>query len=299
VARPPTDGAPRCFVTYNSGVVFIPRAKGIIAGLCLAFAVTSASAGPVERPAARLQARAWVGIGMAPAGGGTGVPVTRVGRGSPAQRAGLLQGDRIVAVDGARVTGPEQVTQAVSSRPAGETLTLSLVRDDKPLSVAVTTEARPAENDLLRREFVGAFAPEWERAMPLAGAPSTMAQLRGRVVIVDFWASFCGPCRVSMPALSALATQKGALGLTVVGITSDGAESAAIMANRLGVRYPIVLDPETKIAAKYFVSALPTLFVVDRKGVVRHVQVGFDPKADAATRAMVDALLAEPAEPRP
>ncbi len=299
MARPPTDGAPRCFVTYNSRAVFIPRKKALVAGLCLLLSVATAAAGPVQGAAPRASGRAWLGVGMAPGAGGTGVPITRVGRGSPAQRAGLQAGDRIVAVDGAPVAAPEQVTQAVSSHAAGDTLTLSLIRDAKSLAIAVVTEARPAENDLLRREFVGAFAPEWERPMPFAGAPSSLAQLRGRVVIVDFWASFCGPCRVSMPALSALASQKGALGLTVVGITSDGAESAAVTATRLGVRYPIVLDPEAKIAGKYFVSALPTLFVIDRKGVVRHVQVGFDPRADAATRAIVDTLLAEPAEPLP
>ena len=114
------------------------------------------------------------------------------------------------------------------------------------------------------------------------------------MVLVDFWATWCGPCRMIAPRLSALQDKLGAQGLSVVGVTTDPAEKAATYTELSGIKYPSLSDPGSMVSRAYHVSGIPSLFVVDRRGVVREVFVGFDPTRDAKLEALVQALLAEP-----
>jgi thiol-disulfide isomerase/thioredoxin len=143
-------------------------------------------------------------------------------------------------------------------------------------------------------DHVGAPAPEWTDLAPTSGFPGSMAALRGHVVVVDFWATWCGPCREVAPVLSGWQARYGAQGLNVVGITTDPATAAASFKEQLGLRYPMASDPHGATSSLYGVSALPTLFVVDRHGVVREVTVGTGPDESARLEALVQALLAEP-----
>jgi peroxiredoxin len=99
------------------------------------------------------------------------------------------------------------------------------------------------------------------------------------------------------PKLSALQARYGAQGLTVVGITTDSADKAALFAERNDMKYGVVVDGEGETSRAYSVSSLPTLFVVDRRGVVRSVEVGYEPSEDARLDQLVRDLLAEPTDP--
>jgi len=80
-----------------------------------------------------------------------------------------------------------------------------------------------------------------------------------------------------------------------VGITTEGAEEAAVFAERTGMRYAIAVDAKAETSRLYNVSALPTLFVIDKRGVVRDVAIGYDPAREAQIEQLVRQLLAEPA----
>jgi thiol-disulfide isomerase/thioredoxin len=121
-----------------------------------------------------------------------------------------------------------------------------------------------------------------------------VASLRGKVVIVDFWATWCGPCRLAMPRLSAMQARYGAQGLRVVGLTADPAERVADFTARAGLKYPVEVDTHGSTSVAYGVSVLPTLYVIDKRGVVRDVATGFDPGRDAQIEALVKQLLSEP-----
>jgi thiol-disulfide isomerase/thioredoxin len=236
-----------------------------------------------------------MGVSM-DAGSDTGVRVEHVIRGSPAQHAGVLAGDRIVAVDGVNVTSAQHVTRSVASHKVGESVTLSVERAGNALSISVLLAARPSGDDMLRMNLVGAPAPEWSNVTALAGAPSTVASLKGKVTLIDFWASWCLPCRMIAPKLGGLRDRFGAQGLSVVGITTDDAEQAAVFAERHHMRYPSVVDKAGETSRAYGISGLPTVVLVDKTGVVRDVFVGFDPSADARLEATIKKLLAEPAQ---
>lgn len=117
------------------------------------------------------------------------------------------------------------------------------------------------------------------------------------IVLVDFWASWCGPCRMLAPRLSALKDKFGAQGLTVVGITTDDAEKAAVFAEKHQMRYGIVVDNSGDTSRAYGITGLPTMLLIDKKGIVRDVFVGYDPSGDARVEAALKTLLAETAPP--
>ena len=254
---------------------------------------------PAPLPA--LRAAPWLGVQM-DSGGDIGVTVEKVVRGSPAEKAGIRAGDRIVGVDGAKITAPAQVTRAVGQHKVGEPAAVDIERRGTAMTITVVLAARPSGDDILKMDLVGAPAPAWTKVSALAGAPSSIGQLRGRVVLVDFWASWCGPCRMLAPRLSALKDKLGAQGLTVVGITTDDAEKAAVFAEKHQMRYGIVVDKDGDTSRAYGVTGLPTMVLIDKKGVVRDVLVGYDPSGDARLEATLKTLLAEtapPAQPLP
>ena len=230
-------------------------------------------------------------------GGDIGVTVERVVRGSPAEKAGLKQGDRIVSVDGTKTTAPGQVTRAVGQHKVGDTVTVDYERRGAATTATVVLAQRPSGDDILKMDLVGAPAPVWTKTASLGLAPSSIAQLRGRVVLLDFWASWCGPCRMLAPRLSALKDKFGVQGLSVVGITTDDAEKAAVFAERHQMRYGVVVDKDGDTSRAYGVSALPTMILVDKKGIVREVFIGYDPSGDARLESTVKTLLAEPGPP--
>lgn len=277
------------------------RATAFAATVAVFASSARAHAGEGEMPAPALRAAPWLGVQMN-AGGDIGVTVEKVVRGSPAEKAGIHAGDRIVAVDGAKTTAPGQVTRAVGQHKVGEVVSVAIERRGTATTSSVVLAARPSGDDILKMDLVGAPAPAWTKVSALAGAPSSIAQLRGRVVLVDFWASWCGPCRMLAPRLSALKDRFGAQGLTVVGITTDAAEKAAVFAEAHQMRYGIVIDNEGDTSRAYGITGLPTMLLVDKKGVVRDVFVGYDPSGDARVEAALKTLLAEaapPAQPLP
>lgn len=251
---------------------------------------------PPGRALPTLPLAPWIGVQMNN-GSDIGVTVQHVVRGSPAEKAGLKTGDRIVAVDGNRTTTPVHVTRAVGQHKVGETVSVEIERGGNPTTAPVILAARPAGDDILKMDLVGAPAPVWVKVAPVGGAPSSIAQLRGRVVIVDFWASWCGPCRMLAPRLSALKDKFGAQGLSVIGITTDEAEKAAVFAEKFQMRYPIVVDKDGDTSRAYGITGLPTMLLVDKKGIVRDVVVGYDPTGDAKVEATLKTLLAEAAPP--
>lgn len=116
-------------------------------------------------------------------------------------------------------------------------------------------------------------------APALDGKTLRLADLRGKVVYVDFWASWCGPCRESLPVLDRLHRDLGSQGFRVLTVNVDTeTKLAQRMAQQLKLDLPVALDPEGKWAEKYALPGMPTGYLVDRKGVVRSVHGGYKGK---------------------
>lgn len=126
------------------------------------------------------------------------------------------------------------------------------------------------------------------------GATVTAEQLRGRVVFINVWATWCPPCRAEMPALQQLATAYAAESLVVLGFSVDRGPASAVdqfLASR-GIRYPNAIVDQGTVQAFGGVRGYPTSFLLDRDGVVRHTVMG--PVGVLTLRPAIRRLLAEP-----
>ena len=258
----------------------------------------AASAGGAETRG--ITGHAWLGVAMEKGSAGSvGVHVRHVLRGSPAEKAGLREGDFIRAIDGEKVASPEDVSRIVAGHEPGDAIVASLARAQGAVSIRIPLALRPPQDEMLRMDRVGMFAPSWAGLEPVGDAPPSLSSMRGKVVLLDFWATWCGPCRLLAPKLSGLQARYGAQGLRVVGVTTDAPEKAALFAQRVSMRYPITIDRRGETSRAYDVSALPTLFVIDKRGVVRDVAVGYDEGREAQIETLLQTLLSEPAPTEP
>jgi thiol-disulfide isomerase/thioredoxin len=259
------------------------------------FAFLGEPSGPREAVAQGAPRRAWLGVELDAAPGG-GVLAKHVVTASPAKQAGLADGDVIVSADGALLDAPQQLVARVALVGPGNSLRLHVRRGSAERDVPVTLAPFPGADQLLRLDKLGTFAPSWGPLAPVAGSvPANISQLRGRVVVLDFWATWCAPCRLMAPQLSRWQSSYGAQGLAVVGVTSDPVPVAYRTAQALDLRYPVASDARDATASLYGVHALPTMFVVDKRGVIREVFVGYDPSRHKEIERLLLTLLAEPA----
>jgi thiol-disulfide isomerase/thioredoxin len=123
---------------------------------------------------------------------------------------------------------------------------------------------------------------------------ASIRKFQGKVLYVDFWASWCTSCIASFPFMERMYRELGPRGLEVVGVNMDErpADAARFLA-RHAVSFPLALGANADCAKKFGVKAMPSTFLVDRRGNVRLVHSGFRPDEGVTLRAMVEKLLAE------
>jgi len=118
------------------------------------------------------------------------------------------------------------------------------------------------------------------------------AELRGQVVYVDFWASWCVPCVRSMPALRTLYGKYRERGFVVIGVNKDmEASERERFLRRFPVSFPLVLDADDAVAKAFAVKTMPSGYLIDRAGVVRQVHQGFTVETEQALAKQIEVLL--------
>lgn len=140
---------------------------------------------------------------------------------------------------------------------------------------------------------LGSEAPPFS-LKDLGGREVTLASLRGRVVVLDFWATWCGPCKAAMPAMQKIHDDYAGKEVTVLGIDvwERKPEAGPAYFQSKGYSYGCLLEGEA-LAGAYGITGIPTLVIIDRSGKVAFIETGFGPDEDAALRAAIDAVLAK------
>jgi peroxiredoxin len=138
--------------------------------------------------------------------------------------------------------------------------------------------------------LVGAPAPEFELKEVAGGGDQSLAAYSGKVVIVDFWATWCEPCKQSFPAYQKLVDQMNGE-LVVVGVSQDDdATGIAAFRSETGAKFPLVWDEGKGVAKSYDPPSMPTAFIVDKSGIVRFVHVGYRAGDEATLEEEVRSL---------
>jgi thiol-disulfide isomerase/thioredoxin len=169
----------------------------------------------------------------------------------------------------------------------------------------------PPRNRILGLILIGAAATGIAGAAavaPLAsGAPAPTFQLdsaegkavdlsglKGRVIMINFWASWCGPCRKEMPILEQLNKQYRSKGLTLIGVNVEPDSKAALnWLKETPVSFPILFDTDSRVSKLYQVAGMPNTVIVDRRGTVRYIHRGYQAGAENEYLDQIRQLIRE------
>ena len=129
----------------------------------------------------------------------------------------------------------------------------------------------------LAADPTGAPAPQFTLTAR-SGANVSLGQYRGQVVMLNFWASWCGPCRQEMPLLDSIYTKYKRMGFTLIGVNVEpDSKSANDWLKQTPVSFPILYDKESKVSKMYDVEGMPSTVIIDRAGKVRALHRGYKP----------------------
>ena len=164
--------------------------------------------------------------------------------------------------------------------------------------VARRGAGQPTRPDLSTVTFVASPVPEHRTApgftLPLLDGtgPTSLARYPGKIVVLNLWASWCGPCRDESPKLQSVWESYRSLGVQFLGVDQqDSKAEASAFVREFGLTYPIAFDPDGSVAASYGALGLPTTFVIDASGVIRYRFLGrVDP---AGLQDVLQGLMAE------
>ena len=140
-------------------------------------------------------------------------------------------------------------------------------------------------------ERIGAQAPDFSLAPDGGGAPIGPATFAGKVLIVDFWATWCAPCRQSFPVYQKLVDKFDGK-LAVIGVSvDDAADGIGKFKSETGVKFPLVWDQGQSVAGAYKPGTMPTSFLIDRSGLVHAIHEGFRQGDEATLEQEIRSLL--------
>ncbi len=129
----------------------------------------------------------------------------------------------------------------------------------------------------------------------LDGTKVTLSDLRGKIVVINLWATWCPPCRAETPALENAYVQYKDSGVVVLGLNvtnQDSEKDVPLFVEEFGLTFPILLDRDGSVSALYQLKGLPTTYFVNREGIIRTVVVG-GPMSETFIRSKIEALLQE------
>jgi cytochrome c-type biogenesis protein len=159
--------------------------------------------------------------------------------------------------------------------------------------VLVVTAAACSKDTTLRAPAIGAPAPVFT-ARTVSDQPVSLAGLKGKVVVLNEWATWCTPCREELPQLEVLHKQFAPKGVEFVGVSVDAAGTGGDVrdfAQEHGLTYAIWLDPDKQFALKFLTVGVPETFIVDGAGVIRWRKIGALPPNDTTLAAALRGIL--------
>jgi peroxiredoxin len=128
----------------------------------------------------------------------------------------------------------------------------------------------------------------------VSGDPQTLSQYKGQVILVNFWATWCGPCQQEMPLLDQMYKKYKPAGFTLIGVNVDKtAPAVKELLARKPVSFPVLLDPANQVSKAYHVDEMPSSVIIDRKGQIRYIHRGYKPGDENEYQDRIRQLIRE------
>lgn len=253
----------------------------------------------VTRGRAPLGEPGWLGVELAsPRDAQSGAEIVSVVRRSPAASAGLEVGDVIVRLDDAAVPEPVSLIRRIRANKPGQKVSLGIKRAAQLRELSVSLEPAPSPDELLERRFVGVSAPSIDGVVVVSGdVDARWAALRGQLVLLEFWSPWCAVCQLMHQRLNEWQSQWAMHGVQVIGIAALEPDAARAYATRFAMGYAIASDETEATFRSYDVFAVPSLFLVDRRGTIVDASTGYSSKRLALLEKKLMSLLEQGAHP--
>lgn len=250
--------------------------------LFLLLTVSSAAAQPIPAPIAEEPVEdGWLGVMLDDSTGS--VVADRVIPNSPAFVAGIVNGEIIVEAEGIPVVTSAAMIEAVRGVGAGNPALFVVRGAEGPRDVVVTLAPRP-DPAQITRVLIGSTFP-WVESHAVDGSAVIAPADRNAWVVVDFWATWCGPCHAAAPAVDALFEEYGPRGVQFLGVASDSEATLRRFLAEEPYAWPQIADAEGALNSEALVIAQPTWFLIAPGGRVEGVYIGL-PGLDELTAAL-------------
>ncbi|MFC1584199.1 redoxin domain-containing protein [Fibrobacterota bacterium] len=211
------------------------------------------------------------------------VRIQQVFKDASGDQAGLQPGDFILAIDRVPLDGRKTLIESVSSKSVGQVVELKIGRGEKIFHQKMALSPRPEDMKAITRLLIGSKAP------PLDGSyyskhGGSLEENRGKIIILDFWATWCSPCLMTLPILEELNRDYYSRGVRIIGISSEPLETLKSFQQKHPHNYALFHDDSQQTQKKYMAWSYPTLVYIDRYGIIQRIEAGARSKEHIESR---------------
>lgn len=205
---------------------------------------------------------------------------------SGAVQANIQNGDLIVGINGKKITGLNVVKSELAAAKTGQKVELEIVRSGKVKKVNVKLTERPDDISSLTGSSIGSKALAFQQNFYRNGEKR---KSKPKVTLLDFWATWCGPCRQTLPIVGRLYEKLSSRGFEVIGVSTEQLSVLEQFYKEHPSPYPLYRDATQEMNRRYGISAIPTLMLLDENGYIQKVWPGV-PSEKALEKAVLEAL---------
>ena len=192
--------------------------------------------------------------------------------GSGCFTAGVVAGDKIIGINGQPLAEMSQITSVISKSKTGSTVGIEVFRDGKKIPLKVKLTDRPDDISSLTGSAIGSKMAELGKNFYQNG---DKRKAKPKATLLDFWATWCGPCRKTLPILESIYSKLGNQGLEIIGIADEDLNTLnAFYERQHRSPYPLYRDATKELWLRYGIRSVPTLMLLDSEGYIKGVWSG-------------------------